>query len=55
MGTSGKAVEDVFTHLAQRTFDHSGVVRMAVINVVGQWLLDLKDRYESFGAFIFFR
>lgn len=53
MGTSGKAVEDVFTHLAQRTFDHSGVVRLAVINVVGQWLLDLKDRYKSSRVFIY--
>ena len=45
--TSGKAVDDAFTHLAQRTFDHSGPVRLMVAEVVGDWLLNLRDRYDS--------
>jgi len=46
--TSGKAVDDAFTHLAQRTFDHSGPVRLMVAEVVGDWLLNLRDRYSFF-------
>ena len=42
--TSGKAVDDVVSHLAQRTFDHSPPVRLAVTTVVGDWLLNLRDR-----------
>eukprot|EP00111_Clytia_hemisphaerica_P003015 TCONS_00008591-protein len=52
LGTSGKAVDEVFTHLAQRTFDHSGVVRLAVVNVVGRWLLELRDRYSFFSKLL---
>ncbi|XP_071107149.1 dynein axonemal assembly factor 5-like [Haliotis cracherodii] len=43
---NGKAVETVTSHLAQRLFDHSPVVRKAVTKVVGGWLLDLPDRYS---------
>ena len=45
LATSGKTVDDVFTHLAQRTFDHSAAVRLAVTDVVGTWLIKLRDRY----------
>lgn len=48
IGTSGKAVDEVFTHLAQRTFDHSAPVRLAVVDVVGNWLIKLMDRYSFF-------
>ncbi|XP_067671064.1 dynein axonemal assembly factor 5-like [Haliotis asinina] len=43
---NGKAVETVTSHLAQRLFDHSPVVRKEVTKVVGGWLLDLPDRYS---------
>lgn len=33
------------THLAQRLFDQSPSVRAAVTQVVGNWLLDLLDRF----------
>ncbi|XP_066582269.1 dynein axonemal assembly factor 5 [Prorops nasuta] len=41
-----KSVEDVTTPLAERLFDQSGVVREAVIEVAGIWLVKLKDRYS---------
>lgn len=43
---NGKNVEDVVSHLAQRLFDQTPSVRAAVIQVVGNWLLDLLDRYS---------
>jgi len=43
---NGKLVDDVVSHLAQRMFDPSPAVRAAVTGVVGQWLLDLYDRYS---------
>ena len=43
---NGKSVDDVVSHLAQRLFDNSPMVRAAVTQVVGQWLLDLPDRYS---------
>ena len=43
---NGKAVDDVISHLAQRLFDQTPAVRLAVIRVVGMWLLDLPDRYS---------
>lgn len=46
--TSGKEVENVVSHIAQRTFDHSPPVRLMVTNVVGDWLLNLRDRYSFF-------
>ena len=33
-------------HLAQRLFDQSQAVRMAVTKVIGDWLLNLMDRYS---------
>lgn len=47
-GTSGKEVDNVVSHIAQRTFDHSPIVRLMVTNVVGDWLLNLRDRYSFF-------
>eukprot|EP00794_Sanderia_malayensis_P015658 gene15658-17238_t len=46
--TSGKEIDNVFSHIAQRTFDHSPQVRLMVTNVVGDWLLHLRDRYSYF-------
>ncbi|XP_031556171.1 dynein assembly factor 5, axonemal-like [Actinia tenebrosa] len=44
----GKNVDDVTSHLAQRTFDSSPTVRAMVTSVVGDWLLNLRDRYSYF-------
>ncbi|EDO43349.1 predicted protein [Nematostella vectensis] len=44
----GKNVDDVMSHLAQRTFDSSPTVRAMVTKVVGAWLLELRDRYSYF-------
>ncbi|XP_041473460.1 dynein assembly factor 5, axonemal-like [Lytechinus variegatus] len=41
-----KPMEKVISHLAQRLFDQSPQVRLAVTNVVGGWLLDFVDRYS---------
>ena len=43
---NGKSVDDVVSHFAQRLFDQAPVVRRAVTQVVGNWLLDLPDRYS---------
>ena len=43
-GGDGKNVDDVVSHLAQRTFDSAPTVRTAVTGVVGDWLLNLRDR-----------
>uniref|UniRef100_A0A8C5HLU6 TOG domain-containing protein n=1 Tax=Gouania willdenowi TaxID=441366 RepID=A0A8C5HLU6_GOUWI len=49
---SGKNVDDVLSHLAQRLFDDSPQVRKAVAAVVGGWLLHLRDRYSYFHKLI---
>ncbi|XP_013865552.1 dynein assembly factor 5, axonemal [Austrofundulus limnaeus] len=49
---SGKNVNDVLLHLAQRLFDDSPQVRKAVTAVVGDWLLNMRDRYSYFHKFI---
>ncbi|MBN3284444.1 DAAF5 factor, partial [Polyodon spathula] len=49
---NGKSMDDVLSHLAQRLFDNSPQVRLAVTNVVGAWLLDLRDRYSYFHKLI---
>ena len=41
----GKNIDDVVSHLAQRTFDGTPSVRMSVTCIVGNWLLNLRDRY----------
>jgi dynein assembly factor 5 len=43
---NNKSVTEVVPHLAQRLFDQASAVRMAVIKLVGDWLLDLPDRYS---------
>ena len=43
---SGKLVDDVVSHLAQRMFDPIHTVRSVVTQVVGDWLLNLYDRYS---------
>ena len=43
---NNKSVDDVTSHLAQRLFDQAPTVRAAVTKVVGNWLLDLMDRYS---------
>ncbi|XP_041829819.1 dynein assembly factor 5, axonemal-like [Melanotaenia boesemani] len=49
---SGKNVDDILSHLAQRLFDDSPQVRKAVTAVVGDWLLHMRDRYSYFHKFI---
>ncbi|XP_063790584.1 dynein axonemal assembly factor 5 isoform X2 [Pseudophryne corroboree] len=49
---NGKSVDDVLSHLAQRLFDDSPPVRLAVTVVVGNWLLELRDRYSYFHKLI---
>ncbi len=46
MHGNNKVVPDVVPHLAQRLFDQAQIVRLAVIKLVGNWLLDLPDRYS---------
>ncbi|KAH3861633.1 dynein axonemal assembly factor 5-like [Dreissena polymorpha] len=43
---NGKSVDTVVSHLAQRLFDQTPAVRLAVTKVVGNWMLDLMDRYS---------
>ncbi|XP_015588991.1 dynein assembly factor 5, axonemal [Cephus cinctus] len=43
---NNKSIEEVATPMAVRLFDQSGVVREAVVEVAGHWLLELKDRYS---------
>lgn len=45
---NNKSIEEIVSPLAQRFFDHTSSVRLAVINVVGIWMLELKDRYSYF-------
>ncbi|XP_062387628.1 dynein axonemal assembly factor 5-like [Sardina pilchardus] len=49
---TGKNVDDVLSHFAQRLFDDSPQVRKAVTLVVGDWLLNLRDRYSYFHKLI---
>lgn len=49
---NNKSVTDVLSHLAQRLFDQAHIVRLAVIKLVGTWLLDLPDRYSFFHKLI---
>ncbi|XP_059204870.1 dynein axonemal assembly factor 5-like [Centropristis striata] len=49
---TGKNVDDVLSHLAQRLFDDSPQVRKAVTTVVGDWLLHMRDRYSYFHKLI---
>ncbi|KAM9345586.1 dynein axonemal assembly factor 5 [Symphorus nematophorus] len=50
--STGKNVDDVLSHLAQRLFDDSPQVRKAVTAVVGDWLLHMRDRYSYFHKLI---
>ncbi|KAL5103833.1 Dynein assembly factor 5 axonemal [Taenia crassiceps] len=43
---NGKFVDYTIAPLTQRLFDSSIAVRKAVIRVVGEWLLNLMDRYS---------
>ena len=52
MSTSGKSIDDVFTHIAQRTFDSSSPVRLMVVEVVGKWLIELRDRYVNLSSMV---
>ncbi|XP_034396317.1 dynein assembly factor 5, axonemal-like [Cyclopterus lumpus] len=49
---TGKNMDDVLSHLAQRLFDDSPQVRRAVTAVVGDWLLHMRDRYSYFHKLI---
>eukprot|EP00064_Thunnus_orientalis_P011048 superscaffoldBa00001557_g11078 len=50
--STGKNMDDVLSHLAQRLFDDSPQVRKAVTAVVGDWLLHMRDRYSYFHKLI---
>ncbi|XP_059416461.1 dynein axonemal assembly factor 5-like [Carassius carassius] len=50
--STGKNLDDVLSHMAQRLFDDSPRVRKAVTIVVGDWLLRLPDRYSYFHKLI---
>jgi hypothetical protein len=39
---NNKSVEDSISSLARRFFDHTSTVRLAVINVVCRWMLELN-------------
>ncbi|XP_012143264.2 dynein axonemal assembly factor 5 [Megachile rotundata] len=43
---NSKSLEEVATPLAERLFDQNGLVRTAVIEIAGNWLLKLRDRYS---------
>ncbi|XP_030201479.1 dynein assembly factor 5, axonemal [Gadus morhua] len=49
---TGKNVDDVLSHMAQRLFDNSPQVRKSVTIVVGDWLLNMRDRYSYFHKLI---
>ncbi|XP_057605616.1 dynein axonemal assembly factor 5 [Hippopotamus amphibius kiboko] len=49
---SGKSLDDVLPHFAQRLFDDVPQVRQAVTRVVGGWLQSLPDRYSFFHKLI---
>ncbi|XP_066496740.1 dynein axonemal assembly factor 5 [Tiliqua scincoides] len=49
---NAKSLDDVLSHLAQRCFDDIPQVREAVISVIGEWLLHLRDRYSFFHKLI---
>ncbi|XP_070838061.1 dynein axonemal assembly factor 5-like [Chaetodon trifascialis] len=49
---TGKNMDDVVSHLAQRLFDDSPQVRKAVTAAVGNWLLHMRDRYSYFHKLI---
>lgn len=43
---SATPINDALPVLAQRSCDPTPSVRMCTVNVIGQWLLDLPDRYS---------
>lgn len=43
---SNKPVDKVIPNFAQRLFDPTPAVRLAVTKVIGDWLLNLMDRYD---------
>ncbi|CAF1619955.1 unnamed protein product, partial [Didymodactylos carnosus] len=45
---NNKSIEESVSPLAQRFFDHTSAVRLSVLNVIGLWLLELRDRYSYF-------
>ena len=47
-----KSADDVVSHLAQRLFDKVPAVRTTVIGVIGEWMLNLMDRYSFWHKFI---
>jgi dynein assembly factor 5, axonemal len=46
MRGANKSASEALPHLAQRLFDQAPMVRMAVLRLVGVWLLDMPDRYS---------
>jgi dynein assembly factor 5 len=44
--SNAECIDTVLSHLAQRTFDHSAPVRSTLIDILGGWLLDHRDRHS---------
>ena len=42
---NNKSVDDVLSHLAKQLFDTSFIVRLGVTQIIGNWLLELLDRF----------
>jgi len=49
---NNKSVSDVVVPLAERLFDQSPVVRLAVTKVIGDWMINLPDRYSYFSRML---
>ncbi|KAJ1526826.1 hypothetical protein ONE63_008394 [Megalurothrips usitatus] len=49
---NNKSIKDVSGPLAERLFDQSPQVRESVTEIVGNWLVDLPDRYSYFHIMI---
>ncbi|KAJ9573896.1 hypothetical protein L9F63_008756, partial [Diploptera punctata] len=45
---NNKSLETVIIPLAERLFDQTQMVRLAIVSVVGMWLMELPDRYSYF-------
>ncbi|XP_071442311.1 dynein axonemal assembly factor 5 [Hetaerina americana] len=49
---NSKSIDDVIGTLAERLFDQSVPVRVAVAQIVGNWLINYPDRYSFFHKFM---
>ncbi|XP_062515941.1 dynein axonemal assembly factor 5-like [Corticium candelabrum] len=44
--SNAQCIDTILSHLAQRTFDRSAPVRSTLVEILGGWLLDHRDRYS---------